>query len=1066
MFIAFATSVFAQTPKIEFIENKGQWANNIKYKAKIPAGNLYLEANQLTYQFYDEQDMARLHDMHHHMIKNSSPQDYVMNLHAFNIEFLNAEAPEFRTDNQSSDYLNYYLGKDTKTWATNVKKYHSMAYQNLYEGIDLKFYWKEGYLKYDFIVAPKTKSNLIQLKYNGVDSLYLDKGKLVIKTSVNEIIEQAPYAYQLKNGKQKEVKCKFKLDGDIISFEFPRGYDETKELIIDPTLIFASYSGSTIDNWGYTSTFDNAGNLYGGGVSFGVGYPTTTGAYQVNFAGGNGNYLAGTDITISKFASDGSTLIYSTYLGGTENESPHSLIVNNNDELLVLGTTSSNDYPVTFTAYDTSYGGGNLYNGAIPNYISGSDIIISKFNASGTALLGSTYVGGSNNDGLNVSDTLKYNYADEFRGEIIVDNSNNIYVASTTLSNDFPVSASAIQTSLSGGQDACVFKLSSNLTNMVWSTYLGGNDDDAAYSLQFDQSGNVIITGGTESNDFPITNGAFNTNYQGNADGWITKIDNNASGILASTFVGTPDYDQSFFVQLDTANNIYVVGQTEGAYNITPPTVYNNPNSGQFLHKLTPNLSSTVFSTAFGTGSGEVDIALSAFLVNECNHILVSGWGGYLNNNLGRATLSTTTGLPITMGAIQPVTDGNDYYLILLAEDADTLLYSTFFGGASSADHVDGGTSRFDKKGIVYQAVCSACGGLDDFPTTAGAWSTNKANGTNCNLGVFKIDLTSLEVDADLYTGPVHCLGDTAHFQNLSTGGVTYFWDFDDGYTSTEFEPKHLYTDTGTFNVMLVALDAVTCLHQDTDYVEVIVKDANVSIRPDTAVCLGEEVKLWSEGGTSHYWSPSTNVYDPSSDTTVIIINEPTLLTLQFEQHGCQFTKTVFIDTLNYPTLNMEDTITADWGKEVILNPNSNGINYWWEPPEGLSCTDCSTPTVTSKESRTYYVTIQGANGCFIYDTVTVYYDGSIYVPNSFTPLYPDGKNDVFYAYGKDIVEFEMHVFDRWGELMFYTNDITVGWDGTYQGNLCKTEAYVWKIRFRDIIGKEGELYGTVTLIR
>src|SRR3990172_1853751 len=117
-------------------------------------------------------------------------------------------------------------------------------------------------------------------------------------------------------GKQREVKCNFKLENKVVSFEFPRGYDKTKELVIDPTLIFASYSGSTADNWGYTSTFDNAGNLYGGGVTFGVGYPTTVGAYQVSFNGGNGNYSFGTDISLTKFSSNGTALLYSTYLGG------------------------------------------------------------------------------------------------------------------------------------------------------------------------------------------------------------------------------------------------------------------------------------------------------------------------------------------------------------------------------------------------------------------------------------------------------------------------------------------------------------------------------------------------------------------------------------------------------------------------------------------------------------------------------------------------------------------------------------------------------------------------------
>jgi PKD repeat protein len=168
-------------------------------------------------------------------------------------------------------------------------------------------------------------------------------------------------------------------------------------------------------------------------------------------------------------------------------------------------------------------------------------------------------------------------------------------------------------------------------------------------------------------------------------------------------------------------------------------------------------------------------------------------------------------------------TDGSDYYLAMFAEDADTILFATYFGGNNSSDHVDGGTSRFDKKGIVYQAVCASCnnGGLSDFPTTSGVWSSTNNSG-NCNLGVFKIDLSKLTADAEVYTTPFYCTGDTVHFQNLSNGGVSYYWEFEDGNTSTLFEPTHVYDTAGTYHVMLVALDSISCTKMDTDYVDIM----------------------------------------------------------------------------------------------------------------------------------------------------------------------------------------------------------------------------------------------------
>ena len=216
-----------------------------------------------------------------------------------------------------------------------------------------------------------------------------------------------------KNGKEQEVECRFVLRKNTISFQLG-DYDRSKELVIDPVLIFSSYSGSSADNWGFTATYDKHGNLYGGGIAFGVGYPTQVGHhYQVDYAGGS------CDVAISKFDSTGSQLYYSTYLGGIAAECPHSMFVNENDELYVFGTTGSYTFPTTAQAYDNSFNGGvpvNVNNSVqFPN---GTDIFITKFSADGDSLLASTFIGGSSNDGLNTGSPLRKNYADESRGEI------------------------------------------------------------------------------------------------------------------------------------------------------------------------------------------------------------------------------------------------------------------------------------------------------------------------------------------------------------------------------------------------------------------------------------------------------------------------------------------------------------------------------------------------------------------------------------------------------------------------------------------------------------------------
>lgn len=1279
----FCQITLAQNAYLSFTENKGQWNDNVLYRAHLPAGQLYLEANKLTYQFYNETDLGRIDELHHGTLKNPTKADSTINLHAFNVTFVNALVPKLTATKPLSTYENYYLGNDKNKWASNVKKYQEVEYQELYNGINLKFYPSSNTLKYDFIVAPFVDVDQIQLKYNGVKSTEIKNGHLYITTSVNTLIENKPYAYQEINGIKKEVSCNYVLKNNTLTFNFPKGYNKSLPLIIDPALIFASYSGSTVGNWGYTSTYDETGHLYGAGVVFGAGYPVTTGALQLFFNGGN------RDAGISKFSPDGSSLIYSTYLGGIDIDSPHSLIVDSNDDLVILGTTASPNFPVPSTAYDDT--------------LNGTDIFVTKLSSDGTNLIGSTFIGGSSTDGLNLSAPLKYNYSDDYRGEIVVDANNNILVASTTFSDDFPTTSGVIEPNFMSGdhnQNACVFKLSPNLDTLIWSTYFGGNMDDAAYSLQFDELGNILFTGGTKSWNLPTTPTALNPILGGVMDGYIAKITPDCSTLLACTYIGTDEKDQTFFVQLDTANNVYVVGQTEGVYPITPSTVYNDSNSGQFIHKLTPDLSLTVFSTTFGTSTGQVDIALSAFLVNNCNYILLSGWGGTINA-IGLADYSTTSGMPITPNAIQSTTDGNDYYLAMFGEDASSLLLGSFFGGPDSKEHVDGGTSRFDKKGIVYQAVCAGCFANNDFPTTPGAYSN--INGTSlpgmnaqCNMGVFKINLTHLTVDAEVYTTPYYCVGDTVHFQNLSVGGYNYYWDFGDGRNSTQFEPYHVFDSAGTYNVMLTSIDSLACFLTDSDYVDVYISpittgeidpvleickgdsvqlnahggvyfqwlssynisDTLVSnpivwpevpteysvivgdtcgydtisvfvdilpplgtVMPDTAlcrgnstelnayngisylwspdstlsnnnisnpiaspfytatydvsiidanncrldtfltlyvdtvlpvaivsgdtllcfgdsteinvtggrfylwspsvylnnptdsvtisspnetilytvsstngcgvaydnvlievykidadiiedqkICIGEEVYLWVNGGETYWWEPHQSISNPTSNFVSTTINNPITFTVEVTETvnpelTCSETLPVFVDTLISPHVNLVGNIYAEWGDEVTLEPNVTGNDYLWSPSEGLSCITCLNPTVDVKQTTTYTLTVTTPDCGISKDSITIFIDGILYVPNSFTPN-GDGINDIFYAYGQDIVEFNLQIFDRWGELLFEANDIDEGWNGYYKDILAKTETYVWKIKYKDIRGNPGKLYGTVSLIR
>jgi gliding motility-associated-like protein len=917
---------------VKFTENKSQWEKRVLYRAQLDGGALFLEENCFTYNFFDKETLRK-----NHISKGASLQrtnDQVRS-HAFRLTFLNAlQHPETSAKSITPDYSNFYIGKDKSKWVSHANSYKEISYKSLYAGIDLQILGMENSMKYNFIVAPNASPDEIRLFYEGLDDISLKKGTLVMRTSLNEIVEQKPVAYQYIKGQQVEVPCRFVLEGTTVHFSFPRGYDKNAELIIDPVLVFACSSGSTADNFGMTATYDADGNLYAGGTTFGIGYPVTIGAYDPTWNGAP-VYLSGrTDVVITKYDSSGTFLQYSTYLGGsTGTEVVSSLVVNSQDELMLFGATGSSDFPVTAGAYDTSFNGGAYLtfpaNGT--EYINGTDLYVAKFSSSGNALLASTYLGGSQNEGTNSSATLAYNYGDYYRGEIQVDASGNCYVASCTFSSDFPVTPGCLQPASGGAMDGVLFKMNPTFSSLMWSTYLGGSFDDGCYSLTIDNMQNVYTTGGTGSPDFPVTAGALGTAYNGGqSDGYVTKVKNDGSAILNSTFVGTNAYDQNFLIQLDINYNVYIVGQSLGAMPVSAG-VYSNPNSKQFIWKMNNSLSSTVFTTVFGNGGAQVSISPAAFLVDICGNIYVCGWGGNVLTGV------PTTGMPVTSGAYQPTTDGFNFYLFVLTPDATSLMYGTYFGGPLSYEHVDGGTSRFDKKGIVYQAVCAGCGGHDDFPVTPGSWPNTGSDvnhATNCNMGVFKFDFQAAGVNADAVILPndTLCAGDSVHFSNASSNAFNFLWDFGDGSPMTDLaSPSHQYPLPGTYDITLIAIDSLGCLFSDTSHLSIVVAPIPVvDLGNDTILCATPNLLLDAgTPGNSYSWGTG-------DITQTFLVTAAGNYWVEISNGHCEARDTININEISLdPDLGNDTSLCA--GQTITLDAFESGASYLWSTGDSVA---------------------------------------------------------------------------------------------------------------------------------
>ena len=856
IFLAIGYS-YGQSHSSFFVENKGQYQQNVLAKVDLPAGALFLENNKLTFNFVDHQVIKDAHD-------KLTPIT-TLKAHSYSWEFLDANLSKLSFSKELEGKHNYFL-RGTNT--SNVSRYEQSTYTDVYDGIDYRIYGFGSSLKYDWVVRKQADPSNIKLRLEGIDNARIDSdGRLIIKSSVNHIIEEAPFAYQMIDNEMVEVACRFKFKKNRLSFQFPDGYDKTYDLIIDPLMIFSTFSGSTSSNFGFTATNDDQGFLYAGGVAFAIGYPTTVGAYQTNYNGG----IFGTDIVLTKYSQDGSSLVYSTYLGGSSDEVPHSLIVFES-QLYMMGTTGSVDYPSTANSYDNTFNSGPpLLGGGIGiNYNNGCDIVVSKFSEDGSQLLSSTFLGGSGNDGFNNAAVLRYNYADQIRGEIDIDELGNCYIASSTYSTDFPIVGAAIQANNNGGQEGIIVKLDNDLTSIEWSSYWGGSGDDAIYSLSFNAN-EIYVSGGTTSNDMLTFNNSYAPNYLGgSSDAFIARFAIDGSSVLSSTYFGSSAYDQAYFIELDNEEDVYIFGQSLAPdLTLVSNANFSEPNSGQFISKLNPELTTQIFSTVFGSGSGQIDISPTAFLVDACNRVYCSGWGGNTNGIINGGPGGNTSNLSTTFDAFQSTTDGSDFYLIILEDNGNTMSYGSFFGGNVSSEHVDGGTSRFDKQGVVYQSVCAGCGGNSDFPTTANAYSSTN-NSTNCNNAVFKFDPEFPLTTANFEVTPFSCDPDIA-FENLSLGGNnSYLWNFGDGQTSTEFNPTYTYQTEGVFNVTLYTSDPMSCNFIDsiTKPIEIrfnIYEQAN-----DIIVCNQENIAITGVAlpGFDYEWSPAQNLLNVNDVST------------------------------------------------------------------------------------------------------------------------------------------------------------------------------------------------------
>jgi gliding motility-associated-like protein len=869
------TQLHAQS-YLEFVENKGQWDKQIKYKGDLGDGAFAIKADGgYRMLVYNGEDLAAINRHKHNATASSTIQRTALSDqslegdhggtgggsgasgsriqqlrgHVYEVSFLNANpSPQAVPDKAIQTVNNYFIGNDPNKWVSNCKVFTAVTYKNLYNNIDIRYYSSNGQIKYEFIVHPGGNPENIAMYIDGATGIKMSGRNLQIKTSVKDIVEQEPVSFQLTNDGRKPIASGFQLKGNIVRFQIADPINKKQTLVIDP-LIFSTFSGSTASNWGFTATYDNKGNFYAGGTVFGDGFPVSNGAYNSSFGGGatNGG-LTGYDMGIIKFDPTGANRIYATYIGGrTGSDQPHSMVVDAQGNIVIAGRTTSTDYPNTYTRMGPG--------GA-------TDIVITKLNSNGTALIGSRIIGGNADDGVNVKAkiistgyglSIDRNYGDDGRSEVILDEAGNIYLSSCTQSVNFPV-LNAAQPNNGGrstangrAQDGVVMKFSPTLATPIFSTYLGGAEDDAAFVLALKpDNGDLYVAGATASSDFfGDKSGMYQSSFQGGiCDGFVAIYDNNGVSKKTSYF-GTNGIDVIYGIQFDKFNFPYIMGTTTGNIPVQN-AVFSQAGGKQFITKFNADVNTVIFSTNFGTNASVPNISPTAFLIDRCENIYVSGWGGLGNTEGGYPASAGTRGLVVTPDAVLGTTDGSDFYFIVLEKNANSLKYGSFFGqnGGGYPDHVDGGTSRFDRNGIIYQSVCANCAGGARFPTSAGVWGPNNnalnaATGGGCNLAAIKIAFNLAGVGSDLVASikgrprdTSGCVPLSVDFEDSLAMGQLYIWDYNDGSKrDTTRIPKttHVFNNIGVYRVKLISIDSSACNIADSSYV-------NLRVRNDEAI--------------------------------------------------------------------------------------------------------------------------------------------------------------------------------------------------------------------------------------
>jgi hypothetical protein len=592
---------------------------------------------------------------------------------------------------------NYFLGRDPGQWHANVPLFAKVKMREVYPGVDMTYYGNGRQLEEDFIVAPGADAGAIRMIAEGASKLSIDPaGELVLTMKEGEVRFHKPTAYQDADGMRHEIASRYVIQAqNRVGFELG-AYDRKRTLVIDPPLTYSTYLGGSDSDIGNGIAVDSAGNAYLTGETASTNFPTTTGVAQTALSGN-------TDVYVTKLNPTGTGLVYSTYLGGSGRDSGRAIAVDPSGNAYVTGVTESANFPSTSGVFQPALAGTR-------------DGFVTKLNATGSALVYSSYLGGAANQDV-------FNSPLQMGLGIAVDAQGNAYVSGETDATDFPVTAGAFQTTYNnaffGTADAFVTKVNPTGSALIYSTYLGSTSQ--GFGIAIDSSGSAYVTGLTQGS-FPTTAGAYQTTFGGAySDAFVTKLNATGTGLVYSTYIGGSSAEQASAIAVDTAGNAYITGIAQTNYPVTAgayqPALAGFTNA--FVTKLNAAGSALVYSTYLG---GTVDDQGFGIAVDGPGNAYVVG-------------MTNSPTFPTTASAAQPAFAGgySDAFVTVLNPQGGGLVYSSFLGGSGANGDLAASVAVDSSAGIYVTGLTTS----SDFPTTAGAFQT--AAGGNNDVFVTKI---------------------------------------------------------------------------------------------------------------------------------------------------------------------------------------------------------------------------------------------------------------------------------------------------------------------------------------